>query len=46
VLGLCEQFRTRRIQVKQLDYDLTAVAGLTLVGHYLRSVLPPKFDTA
>jgi len=33
----------RRIQVKQLDYDLTPVAGLSLVGHYLRSVLP-QFD--
>jgi len=26
--------------VKQLDYDLTPVAGLSLVGHYLRSLGP------
>ena len=26
--------------VKQLDYDLTPVAGLSLVGHLLKSILP------
>ena len=25
----------RRIEVKQLEYDLTPVGGLALVGHYL-----------
>lgn len=30
----------RRIEVKQLDYDLTPVAGLALVGHYLKSLAP------
>ncbi len=30
----------RRIDVKQLDYDLTPVAGLALVGHYLRALEP------
>jgi hypothetical protein len=28
----------RRIQVKQLPYDLTPVAGLALVGHYLEAL--------
>jgi hypothetical protein len=27
----------RRMFVKKLDYDLTPVAGLTLVGHYLNT---------
>lgn len=30
----------RRIDVKQLDYDLTPVAGLALVGHYLKALEP------
>lgn len=30
----------RRIDVKQLDYDLTPVAGLALVGHYLSALGP------
>ena len=32
----------RQLIVKQLDYDLTPVAGLALVGHYL-GVLRPEF---
>ena len=28
----------RKLIVKQLDYDLTPVAGLALVGHYLNSL--------
>ena len=27
----------RQLIVKQLDYDLTPVSGLALVGHYLES---------
>ena len=30
----------RQLIVKQLDYDLTPVAGLALVGHYLKAVAP------
>ena len=30
----------RQLIVKQLDYDLTPVAGLALVGHYLKAVQP------
>ena len=30
----------RPIQVKQLDYELTATAGLALVGHLLKTVAP------
>lgn len=30
----------RRLTVKQLDYDLTPVAGLALVGHYLEALQP------
>ena len=30
----------RRIEVKQLDYDLTPVGGLALVGHYLKALGP------
>lgn len=33
----------RPLIVKQLDYDLTPVAGLTLVGHHLRC-LEPQFE--
>ena len=30
----------RQLIVKQLDYDLTPVAGVALVGHYLKSLAP------
>jgi hypothetical protein len=30
----------RHLIVKQLDYDLTPVAGLALVGHYLKGMAP------
>ena len=30
----------RQLIVKQLDYDLTPVAGLALVGHYLKAMQP------
>ena len=30
----------RKLTVKQLDYDLTPVAGLALVGHYLNALAP------
>jgi len=30
----------RKLIVKQFDYDLTPVAGLALVGHYLKAVRP------
>jgi hypothetical protein len=30
----------RQLIVKQLDYDLTPVAGLALVGHYLQALRP------
>ncbi len=30
----------RRIEVKQLQYDLTPVGGLALVGHYLKALSP------
>ncbi len=30
----------RKLIVKQLDYDLTPVAGLALVGHYLKALQP------
>ena len=30
----------RAIEVKQLDYDLTPVAGLALVGHHLKTLAP------
>jgi len=34
--------------VKQLDYDLTPVAGLALVGHHLKRLAPAfqQIDTA
>ena len=32
--------RMRQLIVKQLDYDLTPVAGLALVGHYLNAFKP------
>ena len=38
----------RQLIVKQLDYDLTPVAGLALVGQYLKAVQPllGRLDTA
>jgi Transposase DDE domain group 1 len=33
-------FTMRQLIVKQLDYDLTPVAGLALVGHYLKAIQP------
>ena len=30
----------RRIEVKQLDYGLSPVGGLALVGHYLKALTP------
>jgi len=30
----------RKLIVKQLGYELTPVAGLSLVGHYLRALQP------
>ncbi len=38
--GGADNFGTRPILVKQLDYDLTPTAGLALVGHYLNTVSP------
>ena len=35
----------RQLIVKQLDYDLTPVAGLALVGHYLKAVAPVLTST-
>jgi hypothetical protein len=34
----------RQLIVKQLDYDLTPVAGLALVGHYLKTLQPGSND--
>ena len=36
--GIEHNFPMRRIEVKQLKYDLTPVGGLTLVGHHLRAL--------
>ena len=30
----------RRIEAQQLEYDLTPVGGLALVGHYLKAMGP------
>ena len=38
--GFVDNLMMRRIEVKQLDYDLTPVGGLALVGHYLRAMTP------
>jgi len=38
--GFAENSVMRRIEVKQLDYDLTPVGGLALVGHYLKALGP------
>jgi hypothetical protein len=34
--GIAHNLPMRRIEVKQLKYDLTPVGGLTFVGHHLR----------
>jgi hypothetical protein len=31
-----------RIKVKQLDYELTPVSGLALLGHYLKAQAPQR----
>ena len=36
----CPLKTMRQLIVKQLDYDLTPVAGLALVGHYLKWLAP------
>jgi len=38
--GFVDNSVMRRIEVKQLDYDLTPVGGLALVGHYLKALTP------
>lgn len=38
--GSPDNWAMRRIEVKQLDYDLTPVGGLALVGHYLKALGP------
>jgi len=38
--GFVDNLVMRRIEVKQLDYDLTPVGGLALVGHYLKALTP------
>ncbi len=38
--GFVDNLAMRRIEVKQLDYDLTPVGGLALVGHYLKALTP------
>ena len=35
-----EDFCVRQLIIKQLNYDLTPVAGLALVGHYLKALQP------
>ena len=40
LLGSADNPVMRRIEVKQLDYDLTPVGGLALVGHYLKALGP------
>jgi hypothetical protein len=40
LLGFADNPVMRRIEVKQLDYDLTPVGGLALVGHYLKALGP------
>ena len=40
LLGFADNPGMRRIEVKQLDYDLTPVGGLALVGHYLKALGP------
>lgn len=36
--GFADNSAIRRIEVKQLDYDLRSVGGLALVGHYLKAL--------
>ena len=38
--GFGDNVGMRRIEVKQLEYDLTPVGGPALVGHYLRALRP------
>ena len=38
--GISDNSAMRRIEVKQLDYYLTPVGGLALVGHYLKALAP------
>ena len=38
--GFVDNSVMRRIEVKQLNYDLTPVGGLALVGHYLKAMTP------
>ena len=42
LVGVCfgENTVMRRIEGKQLEYDLTPVGGLALVGHYLKVMAP------
>jgi Transposase DDE domain group 1 len=47
-LRVVDNSAMRRIEVKQLNYDLTPVGGLALVGHYLKALAPQwtKLDAA
>lgn len=40
LLGFADNPVMFRIEVKQLDYDLTPVGALALVGHYLKALGP------
>jgi hypothetical protein len=40
VESVCLQTAMRPFTIKQLDYDLTPVAGLSLVGHHLKRLAP------
>lgn len=40
MLGFADNPVMRRIEVKQLDYDLMPVGGLALVGHYRKALGP------
>ena len=46
--GFADNFGMRPIPVKRLDYDLTPIAGLALVGHYLNTLSPvvTRIDSA
>ena len=47
-VGFGDNVGMRKIEVKQLEYDLTPVGGLALVGHYLNAMAPQwaKVDAA
>ena len=47
-VGFGDNVGMRKIEVKQLEYDLTPVGGLALVGHYLEAMAPQwaKVDAA